>query len=49
MNTPKSPATEKEVIQLYLYGTTTQKIAKKCGTSIGYVSGVISRLKEELV
>jgi len=48
MNTPKSSATEQEVIQLYLYGTTTQNIAKKCGTSIGYVSGVITRLKEEL-
>lgn len=48
MNTPKSSATEQEVIQLYLYGTTTQKIAKKCGTSIGYVSGVITRLKEKL-
>jgi len=48
MNTPKSSATEQEVIQLYLYGTTIQKIAKKCGTSIGYVSGVITRLKEEL-
>jgi len=48
MNTPKSSATEQEVIQLYLYGITTQKIAKKCGTSIGYVSGVIARLKEEL-
>ncbi len=48
MNTPKSSVTKQEVIQLYLYGTTIQKIAKKCGTSIGYVSGVITRLKEEL-
>jgi len=48
LNTPKSSATEQEVIQLYLYGITTQKIAKECGTSIGYVSGVITRLKEEL-
>jgi len=48
MNPPKSPATEKEVIRLYLYGHTIEDIAKKCGTSTGYVSGVIDRLKEDL-
>ncbi|MCH8914962.1 MAG: hypothetical protein IIA82_03860 [Thaumarchaeota archaeon] len=48
MNTPKSPATEKEVIRLYLYGHTIEDISKKCGTSTGYVCGVIDRLKKEL-
>lgn len=48
MNTPKTSATKTDVISLYLYGDTTENIGKKCGTSVGYVSGVITKLKEEL-
>lgn len=48
MNTPKSPATQNEVIRLYVDGQTFENIAKKCGTSIGYVHDKVNKLKEDL-
>jgi len=48
VNTPKSPATQNEVVRLYLDGQTFEDIAKKCGTSIGYVHDKVNKLKEEL-
>jgi len=48
VNTPKSSATQNEVVRLYLDGQTFEDIAKKCGTSIGYVHDKVNKLKEEL-
>ena len=48
MNTPKSPETEREVTESYLYGFSTDEISKKYKVSTGYISGVVSRLREEL-
>jgi len=48
LNIPKSPETENAVVQLYLYGHSTEEISTKCKTSTGYVSGVASRLREQL-
>ena len=48
MNIPKPPEVENEVVQLHLYGFSTEGVAKKCKVSTGYVAGVTARLREQL-
>jgi len=48
MNIPKTPETTEGVRKLYLYGHSTEEISKSCRVSTGYVSGVATKLKEQL-
>ena len=48
MNTPKSSETERQVVESYLYGYPTEEISKKYHVSTGYISGVVSRVREDL-
>ena len=48
MNIPKTPETTEGVRKLYLFGHSTEEISKSCRVSTGYVSGVATKLKEQL-
>ncbi len=48
MNIPKTPETEEGVRKLILYGQSTEEISNSCKVSTGYVSGVATKLKEQL-
>ncbi|HEU05153.1 MAG TPA: hypothetical protein ENH95_08605, partial [Nitrosopumilus sp.] len=48
MNIPKTPETAEGVRKLYLYGHSTEEISNSCKVSTGYVSGIATKLKEQL-